>query len=126
MKGGEEDKGGRGGEGSRDDEVVGEGPVDKGDTAGGNGEILPSLLSPNLRPARKLVIVRREDGFEKRRVWRCGRCGVGVGYEVLREGRERGIDGVGVNKGEKDEGRVMYLLEGGLVETGEMGRGEDG
>lgn len=58
--------------------------------------------------------MRREDGFEKRRLYRCGRCGVGVGYEVVREG-----------EGEGREGRVMYLMEGGLVETGEMGR-EDG
>ena len=61
-----------------------------------------------------MLVVRREDGFEKRRVYRCGRCGVGVGYEVLREGG-----------GEGEEGRVVYLMEGGLVETGEMGR-EDG
>lgn len=61
-----------------------------------------------------MLVVRREDGFEKRRVYRCGRCGVGVGYEVLREGG-----------GEGTEGRVVYLMEGGLVETGEMGR-EDG
>ncbi len=73
--------------------------------------MLPSLLTGNLRPARKVLVVRREDGFEKRRVYRCGRCGVGVGYEVLRE------DG-----GERAGGRVMYLMEGGLVETGEMGR----
>lgn len=77
------------------------------------GAALPSLLTPNLRPARKVLVVRREDGFEKRRVYRCGRCGVGVGYEVL------GEDG-----GERKGGRVMYLMEGGLVETGEMGRGD--
>ena len=74
---------------------------------------LPSLLTPNLRPARKALVVRREDGFEKRRMYRCGRCGVGVGYEILRE------------DGEGKDGRVVYLMEGGLVETGEMGK-EDG
>lgn len=75
----------------------------------------PSLLLPALRPARKFVMVQREDGFERRRVWRCGRCGVVVGYEVERE-----------QKGEA--GRVVFLLEGGLVETGEMvgGGGEAG
>ena len=62
-------------------------------------------------------MVRREDGFEKRRVYRCGRCGVGVGYEVLRE--EGGEGGGG-------EWRVMYFMEGGLVETGEMGDEEGG
>ncbi|KAM0801680.1 hypothetical protein BDR22DRAFT_962090 [Usnea florida] len=86
-----------------------------GDEGGGT---LPSLLTANLRPARKVVVVRREDGFEKRRVYRCGRCGVVVGYEVLREGEGEG-------RGREGEGRVMYMMEGGLVETGEMGK-EDG
>ena len=76
-------------------------------------DVLPSLLTPNLRPARKLVVVRREDGFEKRKVLRCARCGIGVGYEIL--GEEK--DG--------DKARVLYLLEGCLVETEEMGK-EDG
>lgn len=80
-----------------------------------DGVPLPSLLTPNLRPARKVMVVRREDGFEKRRLYRCGRCGVGVGYEVLRE--EEGGEGRGR--------KVLFLMEGGLVETGEMG-GEDG
>lgn len=71
-----------------------------------------------MRPARKVVVVRREDGFEKRRVFRCGRCGVGVGYEIL-EGGEG--EGVGVEKG-----RVIYLLEGGLVETGRLGEEDAG
>ena len=53
-------------------------------------------------------MVQREDGFERRRVWRCGLCGVVVGYEVER------------HKGGKEVGRVVYLLDGGLVETGEM------
>lgn len=61
-------------------------------------------------------MVRREDGWERRRVWRCGRCGLGIGYEVEEEG---GLEG----KGKKL--RVMFLLEGGLVETGDWdGRSE--
>ena len=78
--------------------------------------ILPSLLSPSLRPARKIIVVRREDGFEKRRMWRCGRCGTGVGYEVV---------GVGGGGGGEDgeRGRVMFLLEGGMREM-EDGEGE--
>lgn len=53
-------------------------------------------------------MVQREDGFERRRVWRCGRCGVVIGYEVERE------------KGGKEVRRVVFLLEGGLVETEQM------
>lgn len=67
--------------------------------------ILPSLLSPSLRAARRVIVVRREDGFEKRRMWRCGRCGTGVGYEVVGAGGER--------DGEGEVERVMFLLEGG-------------
>lgn len=74
---------------------------------------LPSLLTQNMKSARKTVVVRREDGFEKRRVLRCGRCGVCVGYEILGD----------TSEGKEDGGRVIYLLEGGLVETGAMGEG---
>ena len=77
---------------------------------------MPSLIH-RLRPARKAVVVQREDGWERRRVWRCGRCAVGVGYEL--EGVE---DGTGVEKegSENKRLKVMYLLEEGLVETGRM------
>ncbi len=81
-----------------------------------NENVLPSLLTPNVRPARKSVVVRRSDGFEKRKVLRCGRCGIGVGYEII---------GVEVAAQGGDRGRVVYLLEGGLVETEDMGK-EDG
>lgn len=74
---------------------------------------MPSLVQPALRPQRKAVVVQRADGWERRRVWRCGRCGVGVGYEI-----EEGEDGRNWK-----EGKVMYLLEGALVETGEMEMG---
>lgn len=71
---------------------------------------LPSLMLPALRPARKTIMVRREDGWERRRVWRCGRCGLGVGYEV---------EGEGGGEGKSERLRVMFLLEEGLVETGD-------
>lgn len=82
---------------------------------------LPSLLH-NLRPARKALVIQREDGWERRRVWRCGRCGVGVGYEI--EGTDGGDGGAGDKREGAERLRVMYLLEGGLVETGEMMAGE--
>ncbi len=71
---------------------------------------LPSLLS-NTRPARKAIVVQMEDGWEKRRVWRCGRCALGWGYEI-----EIGEGGEAKEKSQ----RVMYLLDGGLVETAAM------
>ncbi|KAL9100525.1 MAG: hypothetical protein Q9163_004114 [Psora crenata] len=86
------------------------------------GRILPSLLTPALRPAKKLVVVRREDGFEKRRMWRCGRCGVGLGYEIEREDGGAGLEEVGMDK----RGKVLYLFEAGLVETEDMGKEVEG
>ncbi|KAL8682489.1 MAG: hypothetical protein Q9186_001436 [Xanthomendoza sp. 1 TL-2023] len=74
-------------------------------------DILPSLLSPNLKATRKPIVVQREDGWEKRRMWRCMRCGVGVGYEILGDGEEAVEKVTGV-------GKVLFLLEGGLAETG--------
>lgn len=72
-----------------------------------------------------MTLVQREDGYERRRVWRCGRCGVGVGYEVD-NGVIHGVEGVGVGGG-KEEGRVrvLFVLEEGLVLTEDMlgGRG---
>ncbi|KAI4195292.1 MAG: hypothetical protein LQ350_007273 [Teloschistes chrysophthalmus] len=76
-------------------------------------KILPSLLSPNLKTTRKPIVIQREDGWEKRRIWRCGRCGLGIGYEVL--GDENSLKGVG----EKRLDKTLFLLEEGLLETGQ-------
>ena len=72
---------------------------------------------------RKAVVVRREDGFEKRWVWRCGRCRLGVGYS-LEEGGV-GMGGVADTRDGKDKEmqKVVYLLPGGLVGTKEMMEG---
>ena len=79
--------------------------------------ILPSLLS-NTRPARKAIVVQRDDGWEKRRVWRCGRCALGWGYEIENAEGEEG-------KGKEKAVRVMYILDGGLVETETMMQGRE-
>lgn len=81
----------------------------------------------------KDVVIRREDGFEKRRLYRCGRCGVVVGYEVLGEdGKGRGrIFDRGIGDGDRDEdgerafeGKILYLLKGGLMSTEVMAGGK--
>lgn len=48
-------------------------------------------------------------------MWKCGRCGVGIGYEILSDEDQ--------NDGKKGDGdvkvdKVLFLLDGGLVETG--------
>ncbi|ESZ92116.1 hypothetical protein SBOR_7495 [Sclerotinia borealis F-4128] len=94
-----------------------------------------SILS--LIQSKRQIIVRREDvfGFEKRRLWRCGRCGVVVGYEVLggegggeggeREGMARGGRELGEGEGMGEgKGKILYLLRGGLMGTEVMAGGK--
>ncbi|KAA8911413.1 hypothetical protein FN846DRAFT_440986 [Sphaerosporella brunnea] len=57
---------------------------------------------------RAAKVVAREDGFEKRVLWRCGRCKLIVGY-MLDEEKRRGC---------------LYLLPGAVVESSELGQGE--
>ncbi|OJD27235.1 hypothetical protein ACJ73_01373 [Blastomyces percursus] len=106
------------------------------------------LLSTTIRD-RKPTMIRREDGFEKRLLMRCGRCRVVMGYAldeihftaaVAREGgggdEKKGKEiedeeGDGEDNKERERERrrkkaeeVVYLLPGSLVETGEMGKVE--
>jgi hypothetical protein len=68
---------------------------------------------------KKVVIVRREDGFEKRLLWRCMRCRLVVGYE------NTGSESAGLGKdGEGHEGKVVYLLPNGILGTDVMVKGK--
>lgn len=72
------------------------------------------LLSMTLN--RKVTIVRREDGFERRLLWRCGRCRLIIGYE---------LDSVGDDTGKtEDVLKVIYLLPGGIMSTDAMTKGK--
>ncbi len=65
----------------------------------------------------KAIIIRREDGFEKRYLQRCGRCRLVVGYHLDSSQYDdsfcKGGDG------------VVYILPGGLMSTEEMSDGKD-
>ncbi|RHZ50790.1 uncharacterized protein CDV56_103864 [Aspergillus thermomutatus] len=82
------------------------------------------LLSTTL-PDRKATLIRREDGFEKRRFLRCGRCRVVVGYFLDAVHFPVAKDGRGEDELEGEESdqepRVVYLLPGALIETETMG-----
>ncbi|TGO78314.1 hypothetical protein BELL_0071g00340 [Botrytis elliptica] len=75
---------------TRDGISAEEGERDDGEDLkdGDEQDSLPSYGYTNLlaltKPSKQ-VIVRKEDGFEKRGVWKCGRCAVAVGYEVWAE-----------------------------------------
>lgn len=72
----------------------------------------PVLLSmtTDTRP----TIVRREDGFEKRYLHRCGRCLLVLGYEL--DDTHFPADGNKV--------KILYILPGGMMSTGVMAQGK--
>lgn len=71
-----------------------------------NGTLVSRLY--NVVDDRKPVIVRREDGFEKRDFLRCSRCHLVIGYKL----EDSGADG-----------NVVYILSDGLVTTEKMKTG---
>jgi hypothetical protein len=80
-----------------------------------------------LIPEKKTTIVRREDGFEKRVLYRCSRCRLVIGYELqsqaLGGGEAMEIDGGEKGKGKGRDGfvgKVVYLLPAGIMSTGVM------
>ena len=82
--------------------------------------ILLSTTAPSTQP----TIIRRQDGFEKRFLIRCGRCRVVCGYALdrihfpMKKDRDDGED----VEGDTGDGgaEVVYILPGAVVETGEM------
>lgn len=71
-----------------------------------------------LLPDAKPVIIRRDDGFEKRLLFKCGRCRVVVGYEIVPKSLPPPTE-------DDDDEKVMYLLPGSLVGTEDL-QGEEG
>ena len=71
-----------------------------------------SLL--NVVKDRKSIIIRREDGFEKRTLFSCTRCRVVIGYSLDDAHWEN----------EERQSRPVYLLPGGLVGTEDMVKGK--
>jgi len=105
-------------------------------TDGAHDTDLPSAgytLLLGLALDRKLTVVRREDGFEKRRLHRCARCQLVVGYEVQAQPlpQSSNIDAMDVDtntgaagkgKGKEDGyvGKVLYMLPAGVMSTDVM------
>ena len=105
-----------------------------------SGDVGYSLLLATTQD-RKPMMVRREDGFEKRVLLRCGRCRLVVGYKL--DGAHFGTEAVeAVGKstggeqgpGDAEEGRktrtgdegmeVVYLLPGGLMSSEDLKSGK--
>jgi hypothetical protein len=66
------------------------------------------------------VVIRGEEGFEKRYLAKCGRCGVVVGYWL-----DWGMFGEDVEAKKARREDVVYVLPGGWASTEEMVAGKD-
>ena len=66
----------------------------------------------------KALLLKLEDGFEKRHAVRCSRCGLMLGYQ---------LDLAQFEESKNDLGRredVVYVVPGGLMSTEEMEKGK--
>jgi hypothetical protein len=68
----------------------------------------------NVVPARSPIIIRREDGFEKRILLKCARCKSVIGYN---------LDEAHFEKVEESP-RPVYLLPSGMLRTVDMAKGK--
>lgn len=75
------------------------------------------MLSSSTHTDEEAVVLKLEDGFEKRYAMRCGRCDLQVGYMLDRASFDEASSG--------RKGDVVYLLPGGLMSTEEMKQGKD-
>lgn len=87
------------------------------------------LLSTTLAD-RTDTIIRRADGLERRTLLRCGRCRVVMGYTITSDDSGNEVDKLGAENGGKGEdggtdgesrGKIVYVLPGAVVESGQMG-----
>jgi hypothetical protein len=67
---------------------------------------------------RAPIIIRGEDGFEKRTLVRCGHCSLVIGYQL-----DAGHYGGNAEAQEQRAREVVYLLSGGLVESEDLKAG---
>jgi hypothetical protein len=92
---------------------------------------IPHTTPLSMTPDRRVTTIRREDGFEKRILWRCGRCRVVVGYELDPSHFETATAGEGGEAGEGSSAaheagvaRVLYILPGWVQSTEHMASGK--
>lgn len=74
----------------------------------------------------KKIIIRRNDGFEKRILYRCSRCRIVVGYEVLRQCENLKFENEDSSHNQvldpldSCRGKTIYLIPGGIMSTSVM------
>ena len=79
-----------------------------------------SAFTASVDSNEKAVVLKLDDGFEKRYAVRCGRCGLMLGYRLDRSQFEEMKEKVGVRED------VVYVLSGALLKTEEMEGGRGG
>ena len=83
------------------------------------GSLATTLTMPGLSTDDKAMILKLEDGFEKRYPVRCSRCGLMAGYQLDKSQFAGTEEKTGPNA------EVLYVLPGGLMTTEEMRGGKD-
>lgn len=73
----------------------------------------------NTKAESQPVVLKLDDGFEKRYSVNCTRCGLMTGYHLDKSQYENTTNESGPNTD------VLYLLPGGLITTEEMQSGKD-
>jgi len=79
----------------------------------------PTLSVQGLSADSTAVVLKLDDGFEKRYAVRCDRCGLTAGYRLDKSQ----FTGSEIDTGPNED--VLYLLPGGLMTTEEMRGGKD-
>lgn len=83
------------------------------------GASKPTLSVQGLSTDSTAVVLKLEDGFEKRYAVRCDRCGLTAGYRLDKSQFIGSENETGPNED------VLYVLQGGLMTTEEMRGGKD-
>ena len=107
------------------------------DDDGGDHEKDYTLLLSSVRD-RRPCIIRREDGFERRLLWRCGRCRLIFGYQIDdededKEDKDNAAAAAGGDEGDekkrkkkkKEKKGYVYVLPGSVTTAEDMGKMEE-
>jgi hypothetical protein len=89
-------------------------------TSGNFGsESKPVLSVQGLTTDQTAVVIRLDDGFEKRYPARCDRCGLMAGYRLDKS------QTTGKEQSTGPDDSVLYILPGGLMTTEDLEAGKD-
>ncbi|KAF2835977.1 hypothetical protein M501DRAFT_940345 [Patellaria atrata CBS 101060] len=86
-----------------------------------------AILLNTVSDKSPIIITPDEGGFEKRYLQRCGRCKLTIGYHLDRgQYSIPGKDDLNHSPGSSGKEDVIYLLQGGFLDTKMMVTGESG